>query len=177
MDVNTEFILKGRGSNISCDFSESIFIPTETHDARLALKSFTTYNSIPNVEKNVNNQLKIKVPDGDWRIFSLETGAYELSNIYLQLVEWIELKYPKLNARKIKSDFKLLGNGATSKAEFLFFQDGYGIDFNVEHSLCNLLGFRKTDKCEGVARHIAPNIVNIANVSQFLIAVLLIVII
>ena len=56
MDVNTEFILKGRGSNISCDFSEPIFIPTETHEARLALKSFITYNSIPNVEKNVNSQ-------------------------------------------------------------------------------------------------------------------------
>ena len=128
MDVNTEFILKDKGSDISCDFSEPIFIPTETYEA-LALKGSTTYNNIPNVELNVNNQLKIKVPGKKWEIFSLATGAYELSIIYTQLVEWIVLTYPTLDG--VKDDFKLLGNEATSKAEFIL-KDGYGIDFNVE---------------------------------------------
>ena len=46
MDVNTEFILKGRGSNISCDFSEPIFIPTETHDARHTKKSLIKHGTV-----------------------------------------------------------------------------------------------------------------------------------
>ena len=85
MDVNLEFILKGKGSDISCDFNEPIIIPTDIFEARLGLKSFATYNSIPNVELNVNNQLKVKTPGHDFEIFALDTGAYELSIIYEQL--------------------------------------------------------------------------------------------
>ena len=166
MDINQEFILRGKGSNVSCDFNEPLIIPTDVYEARLGLKNFTTYNNIPNVEINVNNQVKIKVPAGKkYQIFALETGAYELSIIYNQLREWIELKYPKL--KNAEENFKLLGNEATSKAKFLF-KDGYGIDFDVDHSICGLLGFTKRDKFEGSGRYIASNIVNITTVSQLI---------
>ena len=82
------------------------------------------------------------------------------------MVEWIEVKNPKLEG--VKEDFKLLGKEATSKAEFIFKKKGYGIDFNVEHSICELLGFRKTDKYEGVGPYIATNIVDIAKVTQII---------
>ena len=62
MDVNQEFILRGKGSDVSCDFGEPLIIPTDVYEARLGLKNFTTYNNIPNVETNVNNQIKVKVP-------------------------------------------------------------------------------------------------------------------
>ena len=165
MDVNLEFILKGEGSDVSCDFNEPILIPTDTYEAKLGLKNFATYNIIPNVELNVNNQLKIKVPGADYQIFALETGAYGLLVIYDQLKEWIEMKYPKL--KKVEENFKLLGNDATSKAEFIF-KDDYGIDFNVENSMCELLGFTKSDKFEGLGRYIASGIVKIANVTQLI---------
>ena len=40
MDDNLEFILKGRGSDISSDFLEPIVVPIETHVAKLGVKNF-----------------------------------------------------------------------------------------------------------------------------------------
>ena len=122
MDDNIEFILKGRGSDISSDFLEPIVIPIETHVAKLGVKNFAIYNNIPNIEVSKNNQLKIKIPgDESYKIFSLETGAYELSSIAEQIIEWIEITYPDLE--DFENKFKLIGNETTSKAEFLFKDD------------------------------------------------------
>ena len=166
MDDNLEFIVRGKGSDISNDFLEPIIIPIETHEAKLGIKNFATYNNIPNIEDGRNNRLKIKVPgDGDFKIFALDTGAYELSIIAQQLTEWIEITYPDL--KDVEENFKLIGNEATSKAEFLF-KDDYGVDFGVDHSICELLGFKKERKFHGKGRYIASEIVNIANVTQMI---------
>ena len=165
MDINLEFILKGKGSDVSSDFREPIIIPTEVYEARIGLKNFATYNNIPNIEQNQNNQLKVKVPGHNYELFELATGAYELSVIYEQLIEWIEVKYPDLKG--VRETFKLLGNDATSKAEFIF-KDDFGIDFNVKYSLSELLGFEKTKKIEGKGRYIGTTIVNIARVTQLI---------
>ena len=86
MDDNLEFIVRGKGSDISNDFLEPIIIPIETHEAKLGIKNFATYNNIPNIEDGRNNRLKIKVPgDEDFKIFALDTGAYELSITVNQL--------------------------------------------------------------------------------------------
>ena len=163
-DDNIELILKGDGSDISIDFYEPIVIPTEEYEAKLGLKSFSTYNNIPNIEDGKNNSLKIKVPDNkDYKVFNLDTGAYELSIINTQIVEWIKLTYPKLE--KVEENFKLIGNEATSKAEFIFKGD-YGVDFNVKSSMHELLGFDKDSKIEGSGRHVAKNIINIVQVTQ-----------
>ena len=165
MDVNQEFILRGKGSDISCDFHESINIPTDIYEARLGLKNFTTYNNIPNVEFNRNDQLKIQVPGHEFELVTFDTGAYELSSIYIQLREWIEIKYPSL--KNVEDNFQLLGNGATSKAEFIF-KEAYGVDFNVKRSICELLGFKKSDKYVGRGRHSATYIPSIAKVVQLI---------
>ena len=162
-DDNIELILKGKGSDISIDFYEPIVIPTEEYEAKLGLKSFSTYNNIPNIEDGKNNALKIKVPGGDYKVFKLDTGAYELSIIGLQIVEWIKLTNPKLE--KVEENFKLIGNEATSKAEFIF-KDDYGVDFNVKNSMHSLLGFEKDIKVEGAGRHVAKKIINIVSVTQ-----------
>ena len=98
-DDNIELILKGNGSDISIDFYEPIVIPTEEFEAKLGLKSFSTYNNIPNIEEGANNSLKIKVPGHGYKVFSLDTGAYELGMIGSQIVEWIKLTYPKLEKK------------------------------------------------------------------------------
>ena len=98
-DDNIELILKGNGSDISIDFYEPIVIPTEEFEAKLGLKSFSTYNNIPNIEEGANNSLKIKVPGHEYKVFSLDTGAYELGMIGSQIVEWIKLTYPKLEKK------------------------------------------------------------------------------
>ena len=72
MDDNFEFILRGKGSDISIDFLEPIVIPIETHSAKLGIKNFATYNNIPNIEEKRNNQLKIKVPGvSDYKTFHM----------------------------------------------------------------------------------------------------------
>ena len=166
MDDNIEFIVRGKGSDISNDFLEPINIPIETYEAKLGIKNFATYNNIPNIEAGRNNRLKIKVPGKmDFKIFTLDTGAYELAIIAQQLSEWIELTYPHL--KNVQENFKLIGNEATSKAEFLL-KDDYGVDFNVEHSICELLGFKKDRNFHGIGRYVASEIVNIVNVTQLI---------
>ena len=77
MDTIIEIIVKGQGSDISCDFYEPIDIPVEEYDDRLGVKNFSTFNNIPNIEEGRNNQLRIRVPDSaTWEVFSLPTGAY-----------------------------------------------------------------------------------------------------
>lgn len=80
-----------------------------------------------------------------------------------QIVEWIKLKYPKLE--KVEENFKLSGNEATSKAEFIF-KGGYGVDFNVQSSMYDILGFDKDQRLEGTGRYVAKRIINIVTVRQ-----------
>ena len=75
MDNLIEIIVRGKGSKISSDFSEPIIIPSDVYSAQIGLKNFTTFNNIPNIVKDTNNQLKVKVPgDKGWYVFTLETG-------------------------------------------------------------------------------------------------------
>jgi hypothetical protein len=163
MGDTKEIILNGLGSDISCDLFEPIIIPTEEYDAKLGLKSFATYNNIPNIEEGKNNYLKIKVPGDTYRVFSLETGAYELDKINDQIVEWIKLKYPKLT--KVDENFKLEGNKATCKAEFIL-KGRYGVGFDVDGSMAEVLGFERDRKIDGSGRYVADKIINIVNVKQ-----------
>ena len=159
-----DLIVKGRGSNISCDFREPINIPTEKYDARLGVKNFSTYNSIPNVEAGLNNKLKIKVPGStEWEEFTLSTGAYELFIIGEKIIDWIEWHHPHLE--NVAEKFKLIGDDSTSKAEFVF-KDDYGVDFDIECSMCELLGFSRYAKHEGSGIYPGDEIVNITKVTQ-----------
>ena len=48
---NLDIIVRGKGSDISTDFYEPINIPTEVYDAKLGIKSFSTYNNIQKYNK------------------------------------------------------------------------------------------------------------------------------
>ena len=164
MDNLIEIILKGKGSTIASDFREPIMVPHDTHIAQMGLKNFATFNNIPNIVKGENNQVKIKVPGNKtWYVFALETGAYELKVIAQQMIEWITVTFPKLE--KVKENFQLIGNNATSKADFCFLDD-YGIDFDVSASMYDLLGYENSDKIQGVGQYVGKRIVNITNVTQ-----------
>ena len=82
-----------------------------------------------------------------------------------QLQEWIAIRCPK--AIDVTGTFQLHGNNATSKAEF-FLKDEYGIDFNVDHSMNKLLGFKKNRKFQGRGTYGGSTIVDIATVSQLI---------
>ena len=160
-----EFILKGSGADLSLNLPEAVNIP-EGYEASIGLKNFSTYNTIPNVQKNVNNAIRIQTPASpEWKTFHLETGAWELISIAESLYTWIEHQWPRL--QDVRKDFNLSGEIATSRCVFTF-KNEYGVDFNVENSMCTLLGFRKTDRISGRGIHKASQIANIARVTQLL---------
>ena len=66
MDDHIEIIVRGKGSDIQSDFYEPIQIPHETHEAKIGIKNFATFNNIPNIVDGVNNRLKIKVPGHEY---------------------------------------------------------------------------------------------------------------
>ena len=165
MDDSLDIIVKGKGSDISNDFYEPINIPIDEYEAKLGVKSFATFNNIPNVVAGRNNKLKIKVPGHDFKVFSLETGAYELKVIAEQMLEWIGVTYPEIE--KVEENFKLIGNDATSKTDFVFRGD-YGIDFEVDASMYELLGFDRTDNFKGTGLYVGKRIVKITNVTQLI---------
>ena len=160
-----EIIVRGKGSDISSDFYEPINIPTEEYEAMLGVKSFSTYNNIPNVVEGRNNKMKIKVPGHHYKVFAMDTGAYEMKVIAKQLLEWIEVTYPDLE--KVEDNFKLIPNYATSKADF-FIKGDYGVDFQVDASCYELLGFDHTDRVQGTGLYPGKRIVEITNVTQLI---------
>ena len=159
-----EFILKGEGSDLVVDFREPITIPAG-YEAKLGLKGFVCYNNIPNITWDRNNSVLLKAPGKTYEICKLSTGAYELSYIYTHMRKFIETLYP--NLKDVNENFVLLGDEATSKAEIIF-KDNYGIDFNTENSIHEVLGFEKDNKFEGKGRYVSKNIVNITNVTQLI---------
>ena len=163
---DVEIIVRGKGSEMSTDFYEPINIPTGVYEAKLGIKSFATYNNIPNVVAGKNNKLKVKCPgDKDFKVFKMDTGAYELKVIAQQLLEWIKVTHPTLE--KVEENFKLIPNYATSKADW-FFKGDYGVDFDVDANCYELLGFDKTDKLQGTWLYPGKRIVNITNVTQLI---------
>ena len=161
-----EVVLHGTGSDISIDLPEPLMLPQEKYEAKLALKNFSTYNNIPNVTKNVNNKLKLKVPGAkDWEIAEFFTGAYEIKRLNTQLQEWIKTTHPDLP--DVDLNFKLVGNEATARAEFIFKGD-YHVSFDVEHSICKLLGWDKKSTFGGTGMHFAPHLVDIVRVTQMI---------
>ena len=160
-----EFVLKGKGSDICLRLPKPIDIP-EGYHASLGLKNFSMYNTIHNIKEGVNNCVKILSPcSTDWKTFKLESGAWELDTIAETLYSWIEHEWPQL--KDVRKDFILTGEQATSKCVFIF-KNAYGVDFNVEHSLCSVMGFRRSDRFVGRGVHKAPNIANIAGVTELL---------
>ena len=161
----TEFIATGKGSDLLIEFATPIFIEDDEF-AEIGLKSFSFYNSIPNVTSNVNNCLQISVPGTDYQTIHLPTGSYEINSIEKEIVEWIKVRFPKL--KKVDEEFKLEANSALSKAQFIFLND-YGVNFDVPHSIAKTLGFNAQRKEKGEGKYLGDSIVNISNVTSILI--------
>ena len=119
------YCISGRGSLISVNF----FPPIEldhgypVRDWEVGLISFTTYNSIPNVEEGLNNLIHF----GSNTIM-LPTGSYEINDINT----FIQRNVVKPEELTIKA------NNNTLKTEVYGTQE---LDFTRDHSIGPLLGF------------------------------------
>ena len=161
----TEIIVTGRGSDLLTEFETPIYVKDDEF-AEIGLKSFSFYNSIPNITENVNNCLKIAVPGSDYQTVTLSTGSYEITSIEREIIEWIKIRHPQL--KNVDQEFKLEANSALSKAQFIFLND-YGFSFDIHYSIAHTLGFSPNRKERGTGKYTGGSIVNISNVSSILI--------
>lgn len=163
----TDLFLSGNSSEIIVDFKKPIKIPSG-HSGSLAVKSFQTWNSVPNVEQGRNNQMKLKYPGAqDWTLINIPTGAWEIVGltkyIHNVLTGLIDSK-----TKNEKSPLTLEGSSATGKCTIVINEKGYGVNFNVDYSIAPLFGFKETDSFEKIGRYEAEQMVQITDISQFL---------
>ncbi len=123
-----------------------------------ALLDFTTYNSIPNITKDVNNLLHYHTGENDkrqvtsLRVAELHTGSYEIDDINDELKRLIGVDNIEIKAKN-----SLLRAEIKSK---------FYIDFSQPHSIGSLLGFPTS--CGTLPpnkSHIGDSNVNINNVN------------
>lgn len=74
------FCLSGKGSTISCN----IFPTFEVNNGNyvIGLVDLATYNSIPNIEKGINDKFYCGS-----HVITLDDGSYEIENIEKHLIE------------------------------------------------------------------------------------------
>lgn len=122
----------------------------------MALVDLETYYSFPNIDAT-RNSLKWSPDNGTtWHEFKLPIGAYELSDIE----EAIQNNVAKKGGTK--KSISLQPNKVTLKA-ILKLTDGYQVDFDVDNSLRDALGFDA--KIYDQPYHESTNLVNILNIN------------
>jgi hypothetical protein len=120
--------VRGRSSRIRY----TLFPPfdlSSSNEWEMGFHDLLTYNSIPNIEENVNN----KICFSNGASITLPTGSYEIDSISEFIKKQIE-------RNKLGIDFKLVANNNTLKSEI--FCDK-GVDFTQENTIGPLLGFNK----------------------------------
>lgn len=121
--------LKGRSSILSTDFLPPIQLDPENNYG-LALLSFHSYNSIPNIEKK-NCKLYLIDSMGKVTTIHVPEGSYEINDIEAYIQKVLQNKSEKV--------FSLKANNNTLKCEI--YSEKYSIDFQPEDSIAEILGF------------------------------------
>lgn len=138
------FTLSGRTSELTCD----IFPPFDVSEGEweIGLVDLATYNSIPNIEKDVNDKFYYTLEDKQQEIV-IEEGSYEITDIESYILKKIDKSV----------NFKLKANTKTLKVEI---SCNVPIDFTKDNTIASLLGFKSqilepgthsSDKPEGVS--------------------------
>lgn len=133
--------ITGNSSNLKC----TLFPPydlTATREWEMGFLDLMTYNSIPNVEQNINNDIFI----GNVKV-SIPTGSYEINDLNKFIIN--VLKNTKPNAK-----FELRPNNNTLKSEIFCTEE---IDFTKSKTLGPLLGFTELANLEANKWHESPS--------------------
>ncbi len=141
--------LTGHSSHLKC----SLFPPfdlSSSNEWEMGFLDLMTYNTIPNIEENVNNILHLE----SGHEIKIPTGSYEITDISNYL-------YKELQLHKADSKFILGANSNTMKSEIFCSE---AIDFTKQYSLAPLLGFTNKSKLEANKWYKSPNPVSIVKV-------------
>ena len=133
--------------------------PNKTYKA--ALTSFSTYNSLKNIYKDKNDKFKYSKDKGaTWNTITLAPGSYEINSIDKEIKRQIGIP--------LKDDKQLsLGVETTVNRISLTLDDYHQVDFNITHSLSDLLGFQKKKYIKGY--HIGENLPKITDINSIVV--------
>lgn len=124
--------LKGRSSTLSIDFVPPLQLDPN-YDYGLALLSFHSYNSIPNIE--AGSKFYLANEKNKKTVLDIPEGSYEISDLETYIKKILGIRQANENI------FSLKPNNNTLKCEI--YSSTYYIDFRKEDSINKILGFSK----------------------------------
>src|SRR5271169_956528 len=158
--MTVTFILSGNTSDFVTCHNSVILDPSIKYEA--ALLSLDTYNSIPNISEDKNNIFKYSTNVGvDWKIITLNTGAYELTAINNEIKRQMIANSDNGDAINITANISRL-------TSIVHIEDSnYKVDFGVLNSVGSILGFNAVVIGHGYNE--SPNIVNIMQTNSIIV--------
>lgn len=143
------FCLSGKGPVLSSE----VFPPYDVSEGQweIGLVDLSTYNSIPNIEKNVNDKFIYKFNNNEKHIV-FEEGSYEIEDIEAYILSKVESGV----------ELKLKANSNTLKVQLI---TNVEIDFTKEQTIGPLLGFSQKILNPGTHLSDSPDGVNIIKVN------------
>src|SRR3978361_1596248 len=161
--MSRTFTVTGRSSSFSEVVHPPLLLDTERYEYTIALRSFVSYNSIPNVEKGVNSRIHVvprtnsTTPSPIAKTFDLPDGSYEIEHLEAAIREKLQSLIDsdgEEEGKKVRAILKphLSKYEATSESIFSLKPDNstlkcrmkselFDIDFTASDSLADMLGF------------------------------------
>ena len=153
--------LNGNESRIKRDFMLPVTFPSPNCSYEMALTKLETYHSFPNIDET-NCSFKVSFHNGQtWKNLAIDTGCYQIKAINKTSQRLIAEAGVKSNGITLSPDINTL------KCILNITEKDYQIDFNVNHSLCSVLGFKP--EIYKLGRHNSSQIVNIMHVNSILV--------
>lgn len=121
------FTLNGKGSILGCE----VFPPFDVSEGQweIGLVDLLTYNSIPNIEKDVNDKFYYKLNENE-ECITFEEGSYEIEDIKWYIKDRLDKNI----------EFDLKANNITLKAKLSCSAE---INFSKDQTIGPLLGFTR----------------------------------
>lgn len=166
--LNNLIIISGPGSRVHTRFNPPLEYPTSAYIGyEMSLLRLETYFSFPNIDA-INNTIRISIDRGKtWHDIKIPVGCYDIDSISNVLQR---LLVKAIGGGKTGKEryVVLLPNKNTLKCILEIIDADTIVDFNIEHSLRSVLGFRPV-KYHGPGRYESEDIVNILNVNSILV--------
>src|SRR5271156_4733642 len=164
--MSVSLILSGNSSDFTTVFNSIVLQPPYEYEA--ALLSIETYNSIPNIIEGKNNLFKY-FNGQDWKLISLQTGAYELDAINNEIKRQMRINGDNAEIITISAEISTLRsiiNILSAAAAATAAQAEYKVAFEAG-TMASLLGF--SDGVLNPGYNLSPNIVDIMPINTILV--------
>ena len=161
-------IVSGSNSRLYTRYNPPLEFQSSNAGHELALCRLETYYSFPNIDSS-NNSLCVSIDNGkNWLHLLIPTGVYDIDAINNVIHGLISNKNTNDGKAKEKY-FALRGNRNTLKCELEIIKESTIVDFNVENSIGQVLGFKAKKYKGGGKTYESENIVNILRVNSILV--------